>query len=406
MSPTPSRREFLAGTGALAGALAGATAGLAGCVAPTGRGSLPEHATSQFRVTLGRHGYRDVSAPEAVERTWRLPNVNVGNHTAAKASPLPTPSGDLIVPGDTGLVYRVSPEGEVRWRAATDPSVRGIHGTPAIVDDAVYVGAYDGTLYAFDLETGIRNWKTKLGDAIGSSPLYHDGHLFVAVEYYDPSGSLFAVDAASGEVAWVDDRPTDHPHSSPAIDEATGTLVVGSNDGVLYAWDYPELEFAWTFETGAAIKGPIATYDGSAFVGSWDDHVYRVDLETGREEWAFEAGDMVMSGPGIDEATGSVFVGSHDDNLHALDAGTGEARWSFPTDGWLIGCPAVTDSSVLVGSYDGHCYCVEKATGRERWRAPGTGWVTSTPLVHDGAVYFTDRATEERSGGLYKFSPA
>ena len=408
-----SRRRFLASAGTLAGVVAAGSAGLAGCVAPAARGeSLDESASAQFRVTLGRHGYRDVRAPSTVERAWRLPDVNVGEHTAAKASPLPTPSGDLIVPGDSGLLYRVTPEGEIRWQAATDPSVRGIHGTPAIANGTVYVGAYEGTLYAFDLATGIREWKTDLGDAIGSSPLYHDGRLYIGVEYYDPSGAIFAVDAASGDVAWEDQRVTDHPHSSPAIDEGTGTIVMGSNDGSLYAWDYPdpaagsEPTFAWRFATDGAIKGPIATHDGAAFFGSWDNNVYRVDLETGEEDWSFRAGDMVMSGPGIDAASGTIYVGSHDDHLHALDAGTGEARWSFETDGWLIGCPAVTDSSVLVGSYDGNCYCVETSSGEERWRAPATGWVTSTPLVHDGAVYFTDRATEERSGGLYKYAPA
>ncbi|HKJ59577.1 MAG TPA: PQQ-binding-like beta-propeller repeat protein, partial [Halobacteriales archaeon] len=312
MRSSLSRRSFLAGAGA-------AAAGLAGCTAPADRGALDSTATAQFRVTPDRHGFRDVAAPDAVERAWRLPDVNVGEHTAAKASPLPTPSGDLVVPGDSGLLYRVSPGGDVRWRAATDPSVRGIHGTPAIANGSVYVGAYDGTLYAFDLATGVREWRTKLGDAIGSSPLYLDGRLFVAVEYYAPSGSLFSVDAATGEVVWEDDRPTDHPHSSPAIDDETGTLVVGSNDGYLYAWDYPGLEFAWRFETGDAIKGPIATHDGAAFVGSWDHHVYRVDLESGAADWAFEAGDKVMSGPGVDDDGGTVYVGSHDESLYALD---------------------------------------------------------------------------------------
>ena len=401
-----TRRGYLAAVGATATVLAGCVASPAGSGDAAGADGLAEEATAQFRVNLGRHGYREVTAPDAVERDWTLDDVNPGEHTAAKASAVPTPSGDVVLAGDSGLVYRVSPDGEVRWRAATDPSVRGIHGTPAVANGTVYVGAYEGTLYAFDLETGIREWKANLGDAIGSSPLYHRGRVFIAVEYYTPSGSLFAVDAASGDVAWEDDRITDHPHSSPAIDEATGTLVVGSNDGYLYAWDYPALEFAWRFETGAAIKGPVATYDGAAFVGSWDHHVYRVDLESGEEEWAFEADDMVMSGPGVDTARDTVYVGSHDDNLYAVDADTGEAEWTFGTDGWLIGCPAVTEGSVLVGSYDGNCYCVEKTNGEERWRAAGNGWVTSTPLVHDGAVYFTDRATGERAGSLYRYTGA
>lgn len=397
MPSRTTRRRFLAAAGA-------ATAGLAGCVAGPSRRDLDTRATDLFRANLGRQGYRDERVPRSVEREWRLPGINTGEHTAAKASPLPTPEGDLIVPGDTGVVQRVTPDGEVVWRAATDPAVRGIHGTPAIANGTVYVGAYDGALYAFDLETGIREWKTKLGDAIGASPAYRDGLVYIAVEYYAPSGSVFAVDAATGRVVHEDDRPTNHPHSSPAIDPDAGRLVVGANDGFLYAWEFPSMAFAWSFETGDAIKGPIATYDGAAFFGSWDHRIYRVDLATGEEEWSFEAGNMVMAGPGIDRASDTVFVGSHDDHLHAIDATTGEERWSFETGGWLLGCPAVTPEHVLVGSYDRHCYCLAKDTGEERWRAEATGWVTSTPLVHDGAVYFTDRATPDRPGGLYKLS--
>lgn len=401
MARQTTRRRFLAAGGALA-------AGLAGCTAPAAPDATDgqTRATAQFRVTPTRHGYRDVAAPGAVELDWRLPGVNVGEHTAAKASAVPLPDGDVVVPGDSGVVRRVGPEGDVRWRAATDPAVRGIHGTPAVADGLVYVGAYEGSLYAFDVETGIRRWKAGLGDAIGASPAYLDGVVYVAVEYFEPSGAVFGVDAATGDVVWEDHWPTNHPHSSPAVDAEAGYLAVGSNDGYLYGWEFPSMERAWRFETGDAIKGPVATYDGAAFFGSWDHHVYRVDLETGEADWAFEADADVMTGPGIDEGAGRVYVGSHDDHLYALDVETGEADWAFETGGMLLGCPAVTEEAVLVGSYDGYCYCVEKGTGEQRWRAPGEGWVTSTPLVHDGAVYFTDRATGDRAGSLYRYVPA
>ncbi|MFC7194127.1 PQQ-binding-like beta-propeller repeat protein [Halosimplex aquaticum] len=350
------------------------------------------------------------------------PGVNTGDHTAAKASPIEVPGGDIVVPGDNREIRRVTPEGEEVWTATVERTGRGIHGTPAVVEGAVYIGAYDGALYAFDLETGERYWRTKLGDAIGSSPGYHDGTIYIAVEYYEPSGAMFGVDAVTGEIEWEDRRPTDHPHSTCAIDRQAGRLVVGSNDGDLYAWSYPDLEFQWTFSTGRPIKGPIATHDGSAFFGSWDKTVYRVALDDGTKEWSFESNAEVMSGPAVEAETGTVYVGSHDSRLYALTVDTGRERWSFDTGGSLIGCPTVTSEHVLVGSYDHNCYAVEKATGDEVWGVEGVGVVSSAPLVADGAVYFTDRASkaylnggggesegtdagsgeEAKSGGLYK----
>ncbi|MFW6384973.1 MAG: PQQ-binding-like beta-propeller repeat protein [Halodesulfurarchaeum sp.] len=413
MTERLSRRDVL-GTIGLA-----ATGGLAGCLFTDPVGSrgidddgLPASvsATTEFRGGLRRQGvYPDATIPEEPNVEWTLRDVNTGEHTAAKASPVALPGGDVVVPGDTGEVRRVSPDGEVVWTASVEETKRGIHGTPAIANETVYVGAYDGALYAFDLDTGDRFWRQKLGDAIGSSPGYHDGTVYVAVEYYQPSGSMAGVDAVTGSVVWVDHRPTDHPHSTCAIDLEAGILVVGSNDGRLYAWTYPELEFAWSFSTDGAIKGPIATDGESAIFGSWDETVYRIDLSDGSSMWSLERPDMVMSGPSIESATDTVYVGCHDSKLYALDRTTGDERWEFDTGGAIIGCPTVTSDHVLVGSYDGHCYAVEKATGEGVWQVQGVGLVTSTPLVADGAVYFTDRASSTylddgtgRTGGLYK----
>jgi outer membrane protein assembly factor BamB len=350
--------------------------------------------------------------PESAAVDWRLPAVNTGDHTAAKASPVRAPTGDIVVPGDTGELRAVTPEGTVGWTAEATDAGRGIHGTPAIANGAVYVGAYDGALSAFDLGTGDRYWRTNLGDAIGSSPAYHDGTVYVAVEYYEPSGAVFAVDAITGEIRWVDDRPTDHPHSTIAVDRDAGRLVVGANDGRLYAWPYPGLEFAWSFPTGRPIKGPVATHDGAAFFGSWDDRVYRVALADGAEEWAVETGASVMSGPAVEAGTGTVYVGSHDTRLYALDAATGDERWTFDTGGRLIGCPTVAGDRVLVGSYDGRLYAVGKRSGEAVWRVDCEGRVTGTPLPADGAVYVTERASasylesgDGPTGALYRIGP-
>lgn len=393
-----TRRQYLAGIGVT-------VSGLAGCLTQTTpiEGPADETAATQFRGDLTRRGVQDVSVPSQVELAWRVGGLNTGDHTAAKASPVLAPTGDIVVPGDSGEVWSVTPDGGRNWTTTIDPTPRGMHGTPAIANDTVYVGAYDGALYAFDLHTGERRWRESLGDAIGSSPAYHDGRVYIAVEYAEPSGSVIAVDALDGSVRWSDYRPTDHPHSTLAIDRDAGRLVVGANDGILYAWDYPELSFAWEFETDGDIKGPIATTDGSAFFGSWDDNVYRVDLDTGTEEWSFAAERNVMTGPAV--ADGVVYAGSHDHNLYAIDADSGEPHWSFSTGGMQIGCPVVTPEHVLTGSYDGSLYCVSRGEdgGEEVWRARANGYVSSTPLVTDDGIYFTDRATDDRSGSLYKF---
>ncbi|WP_425607709.1 PQQ-binding-like beta-propeller repeat protein [Natrononativus amylolyticus] len=422
------RRRFLCGAGAIGAiGLGGATqrwhrpkpdcrslaAEASGGYAP----QPPDEAVSMFRRGLRRYGYYpEATVPSAVRVDWSIP-VNRRSHTAAKSTPRPTPDGEtILVAGDTGLIHALSPTGERRWRLETGAARSlGFHGTPAIAHGTAYVGGYDGALYAVDVDAGSLRWRTSPAEfggaiAIGSSPAYLDGVLYLLAEYNDPpSGALWAVDAATGTPLWSDDRLWGMPHPSPAIDCEAGRLVAGSNDGVVYCWEFPSLEFAWSFQAGgpagpdgdaqaggafrlgAEIKGTIPTYDGAAFVGSWDGRFYRLDLADGSEEWSFETGRVIMSNPAVDPEAGVVYVGSDDNRVYALDAATGEERWSALVGGRVIGSLTATADSILVGSYDAHLYALDRATGTRRWRVQNRGHVTGGAIPRDGRIYYAER---------------
>lgn len=399
----PTRRQFLTAAGT------GIATWVGGCSAvpsheeqfdPLAPTSLDEFATAQFRGGLENRGYTDVTVPDRVRVDWSLP-VNRGDHTAAKSTPVAVGERDLVIAGDTGILRRVSADEDIEWGRSVTSATRGIHGTPAVANETVYVGAYDGALYAFDLTTGERKWRTQLGDAIGSSPVYYNGVCYIAVEFHEPDGSVAAVDAATGEVRWRDSRPTDHPHSTIGLVLDAGFLIVGSNDGRCYAWSFPELDRAWVFETGGAIKGPVAIHDGLAIFGSWDNHVYGVHLDDGSEAWSFAADDDVMSAPAIGPA-GTAYVGSHDHTLYALDSTDGSENWRFDTGGYIIGAITRTPDYVLAGSYDTNFYAVDASTGREEWHVSGRGHATSGTLVRDDALYYAGRATDAKPGQLYR----
>jgi outer membrane protein assembly factor BamB len=421
------RRQFLRAT------TVAATAGLAGCALwePTddesgassdGTDSLtayithPEDNVRMFQGGLRRLGYYpDETVPDEVSVNWSFPINNVG-HTAAKSSPLPTLDGEtMVMAGDTGFVHGVQPSGEPRWLAETGATDLGFHGSPAIVDETAYVGGYDGDLYAIDVTDGEIVWRTRSHElegtlAIGSSPAYYDGTLYVIAEYGSPSsGALWTFDAATGEPTWHDDRMWGQPHPSPTIDLETGRICAGSNDGVVYCWEFPSLEFAWEFQTGgedgpdgeekaggefnlgAEIKGTIAAHDGYGYVGSWDEHFYCIDLEDGSEEWAFDLGDRSMANPALDPEEDVVYTGSSADHVHAIDCESGEELWSADVGGSIIGALTATAETVLVGSYDTHLYALDKETGERRWRVENRGHVTSAAVPHDGRIYYAER---------------
>ncbi len=412
------------------------TVGLAGCTgqqyrSPPNCGSVEATGTttdgyaplpmdddvSMFRRGLRRYGYYpDEVVPSSVRVDWSFPLNHIG-HTAAKSTPRPTPDGEIIlIASDTGVIHAVRPTGEHRWRLETGAGRSlGFHGTPTIVDDTAYIGGYDGELYAFEIATGDLVWHTRRLEfggsiAIGSSPAYVDGRLYFLTEHKNPaSGVLWEVDAATGNPTWSDDRLWGMPHPSPAIDCEAGRLVTGSNDGVVYCWEFPSLEFAWSFQAGgedgpdgdvmadgefrlgAQIKGTIPVYDGAAFVGSWDGRFYRLDLADGNEEWSIDTGDVVMSNPAIDPDSGIVYVGGDDHYVRALDTATGDVLWATDVGGHVIGSITATAETILVGSYDTYLYALDRATGERRWRVENRGHVTSGAIPRDGRIYYAER---------------
>jgi outer membrane protein assembly factor BamB len=422
-SVRPTRRALLRGLGAAG------VAGLAGCLsAPDGEdgqcvsgldgdcASYPED-VRLFQANLKRQGYYpDETVPDSVSVDWSVPT-NFAHHTAAKSTPLLTHEGTVLFGGDKGMVQARTPKGRFEWRTQTDATVRGFHGSPAIVGDRAYLGGYDGAIYALDVPTGEQLWKIShetLGGtiAVGSSPAFHDGRLYFIVEYVSPSsGALFAVDPVTGETEWSDDRIWGQSHPSPTIDDETGHILAGSNDGAVYAWTYPDLEFDWTYQAGpeggptgeakaggefnlgAQIKGTVAAYDGRGYVGSWDDHLHCIDLSDGTGLWRFDTGRANMSNPAVDPEAGIVYTGSDRGYVWALDGETGEELWSTDVGGRVIGAVTVTAETVLAGSYDQHLYALDRATGEPRWRVANRGWVTSGALPADGRIYYAERAT-------------
>ena len=381
------------------------------------RPQSPDGLASQFRQGLRNHGHIDATIPEAVEVRWAVP-ANRGDHTASKGSPMATPSGDVLLADDTGRVQSIATDGTTNWATSISDDDRGSHGTPAIADGMAYVGTYDGVVSAVSVADGEIEWQTDVGDAAAASPTYHEGKLYVAVEYATPSGTVVVMDAESGDVEWRDDRPTDHPHSTVAVDLERDRFLFGSNDGHVYAWSLSGPERAWTFDTGGEVKAPIAVSRGIAVVPSWAGTVTAVDVADGTGLWEFQTDEDVsptadpdpmrtggvMCAPAVHD--GTAYVGSHNGDAYAIDLATGEELWSTTTGGLITGSVTATNEHVLVGSYDAKLYALDRADGSVTWTVEGKGDVTSAPLVAGDAIYYAERAPEgsDEAGMCYKLA--
>jgi outer membrane protein assembly factor BamB len=136
-------------------------------------------------------------------------------------------AGQTPVPVTTNF-WAINPDGSLKWMFETED---GVESSPGIGPDrTVYVGSYDGYLYAIkDNGTeGVLQWKYKTNDAIDGSPTIDaDGTIYIASR----DATLYAL-YPDGTLKWTF-QAKDGFESSPSIDDK-GYLYIGSFDGNFY----------------------------------------------------------------------------------------------------------------------------------------------------------------------------
>lgn len=214
--------------------------------------------------------------------------------------------GTIYVGGDA--VHAVTPEGKLRWRAATGGHVSS---PPALSADGatVYVGAQDGVIYALDSASGVQRWSVRIGDQIEPAPVVaDDGTIYVGADDH----KLYAL-APTGEIKWSVITGLD-VRRAVAIGP-TGVVYLGSHDKKLYAIGADGVA-AWTFTTAGKIhSSPVVAADGIILVASEDDRVYAVS-PAGVLLWFIDAGEDVDVQPWL-TADGTLIVATDAGKLQA-----------------------------------------------------------------------------------------
>lgn len=350
----------------------------------------------------------------------------------------PSFEGPLPVVVPLGYPFRGGParlgRSSVAGPASADAVVRyriGAQVTGAAAVDArgVYVGAHDGTLYAFDRALQLRSRWSLGGPVFGSVVIAPDGALLVgsdggALHSVGPGGEqrfaydvgapvdtavavaapgvlvaggrvLHALDAA-GALRWSFEA-RGKIFTTAALDPQ-GVIHFAAQDHVLYALG-PDGVARWRLEVGHDIDGgPMLLPDGRVIVGD-DGGVVRCVRPGGVVAWERSLGGHVRAPPALGAAD-TVLINVHGPRarLVGLDPDDGGLRFEYmfgPADGSAVGTrsgPLVDrDGNIYVGAHDDRLHALD-ARGQRRWTFTTAGDIDASPVLSaEGTLYFGSR---------------
>jgi polyvinyl alcohol dehydrogenase (cytochrome) len=235
-----------------------------------------------------------------------------------------------------GLAAADLPRLKLKW-AFNLGDVTMARAQPTVVGNRVFIATLTGAVYSLDRETGCTQWGFKADTGIRSGVTVGDLDKTAAVYFSDGGGTVYALNASSGELIWKI-HPVDHFATI-----ATATPQVYK--GVVYQ-PYSSFEEA---------LGPDPNFECCTFRGS----VVALDAATGKKLWQTftiqdaakptrknaagkqqrgPSGAAIWSTPTIDEQLGVLYVSTGDnysdpptntsDAILAMDLKTGNLLWS------------------------------------------------------------------------------
>lgn len=251
-------------------------------------------------------------------------------------------------------------------------TIFGAYDSPVVGEDLVYVSGINGVLYAIDRETGSSSWQQPKGIAEDDRPR------LVAGPALDPEsnvvvvgsedGKLYAFDAKTGEPRdGFPFRAEDKIWSTPVIQD--GVVYFGSHDKYVYAVSLTDGTLKWKFLTGGAVAGRPLLFRDMVIAGSFDKKLYAINTKDGRKVWEFQGDNWFWAGAVANGRT--IFAPSMDGNVYALDRG-GNLSWKQDLETPIVSRPVLVPGGLVVAGRDGRIRLLDTSLaeiGLQRVRA-------------------------------------
>ncbi len=298
------------------------------------------------------------------------------------------------------------PRLKLKW-AFGFPGARRAVTQPTVFGGRVFVGSENGKVYSLDAKTGCTYWAFDAVRGVRSAIVIGPRGDGWAAYFGDRAANVYAVDALTGKALWttkVDEHPAAMITGSPTLVGATLFIgissfeeVTGANPsyscctfrGSLVALDASSGKIAWkTFTIAEEAKPSGANRNGVQQLGP--------------------SGAAIWSAPTFDAATKRVYATTGDnysdppsgtsDAIVAFDASSGDLAWTRQItsgDAFTVACPSGINCPKSHGpDFDfGSPAVLASLPGGKRVLVAGqkSGVVTAVDPDHGGAIVWQTR---------------
>jgi outer membrane protein assembly factor BamB len=206
--------------------------------------------------------------------------------------------------------------------------------------------------------------------------------------YLSYQGAVYAVNSASGSMAWR--FPKDKPDATkpffaaPAFG-ADGSIVVGDYAQILYGLNSSGVE-QWQFPaTNAHFVGSALVLQDMILAPASDGYLYALSL-TGTQKWKFKTSHSLWAQPSSDGEL--IFEPGYDHFLYALKPADGSLAWKTDLDSPMVSAAVLgSDGTLYVTTMIGEVIALNSKDGSVKWRTQTEGSLWSSPVLGETALY-------------------
>jgi outer membrane protein assembly factor BamB len=302
-------------------------------------------------------------------------------------------------PALTGVAAATLPEAPTRlWRFQSDAAV---YHTPVASGDRIFFATGKGGVYCLDSK-GEELWSKKViqGTKEDGTPI--PSRLEAPVACFDSTvligsidGIVYAFDAATGDEKWTYDIGssiigTVNLLPSPS-GESSSVFVISQDDGVLHAIDLKSGKSLWKTEGVERCDGSPAVRGDAIIFGSCAAALHVYSSKDGTLVKNIELdGDAQVAG-GVALLGNGIYSGSNGGKVFRANVDTGKVVWANEDSlSEVFTTPAVDGEWVVFGSYDGSVYGLDEKLGEQQWKFETDGMPYSPVIAGDKVVFSSD----------------